>query len=60
MNNYSSYIGSSCIIIVSSNRNESICKRVYLSIVDIMTNCDGFKSEGNAESTHRIDTSMYS
>lgn len=25
-----------------------------------MTNCDGFKSEGNAENTtHRIDISMY-
>lgn len=32
---------------------------MYLSIVDIMTNCDGFKSEGNAENIHRIDVSMY-
>lgn len=32
---------------------------MYLSIVDIMINCDGFKLEGNIENIYRIDVSMY-
>lgn len=32
---------------------------MYLSIVDIMINCDGFKLEGNVENIYRIDVSMY-
>ncbi|XP_061197314.1 fatty acid synthase-like [Saccostrea echinata] len=58
------YVRAEGVVAVLLTRNVTICKRVYLSISDILTNCDGFKSEGitfpNSQSQAKLMSTIYS
>ncbi|XP_078335992.1 fatty acid synthase-like [Crassostrea virginica] len=57
------YVRAEGVVTTLLTRNENICKHVYLSIVDILTNCDGFKSEGitfpNSQSQANLMRTIY-
>ncbi|XP_062590518.1 fatty acid synthase-like [Saccostrea cucullata] len=57
------YVRAEGVVAVLLTRNVTICKRVYLSMIDILTNCDGFKSEGitfpNSQSQANLMSTIY-
>ncbi|KAK3085470.1 hypothetical protein FSP39_003881 [Pinctada imbricata] len=52
------YVRAEGIVAILLTRQERLCKRIYASVVDIITGCDGFKEEGITFPSAKSQTEM--